>query len=402
MKILLIISGSIAAYKGLELIRRGRERGHSFTTILTAGGAQFITPLAAASLSGNPCYTDLFSLKDETEMGHIRLSRESDLVLIVPASADLLAKMAQGRCDDLASTVLLATDKPVMVAPGMNHKMWEHPATQRNLQQLMQDGVQMIQPNAGLLACGEVGTGRMAEVETILDVIDAQQPTARALAGLRALVTAGPTREAIDPVRYISNHSSGKQGYAVAAALAQAGARVTLISGPTALDCPIGVERINVQSAEDMYKAAESALPADIAVCTAAVADWKIDQISAQKMKKADMNMPELRLIENPDILHMVTHHAQRPRLVIGFAAETEKLEAYARDKLTRKGCDWLVANDVSNEVFGADSNEITLFTQDGSEAFARMSKTAIAQMLVDKIATLFQSDAEIPEVAHG
>ncbi len=386
MKILLIISGSIAAYKSLELIRRGREAGHEFTCILTAGGQQFITPMAAAALSEAPCYTDLFSLKDETEMGHIRLSRECDAVLVAPASADLLAKLAQGRADDLASTVLLATDKPVMIAPAMNPKMWEHPATQRNIGQLMTDGAQLIQPDAGLMACGEEGAGRMAEPATILKALETVSRPNLPLSGLQALVTAGPTREAIDPVRYITNHSSGKQGYAIAAALAQAGASVTLVSGPTNLPCPGGVERINVTTAEEMQKACEAQLPADIAICTAAVADWKIDRFSATKLKKADMQMPEIRLIENPDILYMIAHHAKRPRLVIGFAAETEQLEVYAQGKRERKGCDWIIGNDVSEGIFGADDNRITLFDEQGAEAFAPMSKHAVGTLLAERI----------------
>lgn len=390
MNILLIISGSVAAYKSLELIRRGREAGHRFTCILTGGGQQFITPLAVASLSGEPCYTDLFSLKDEAEMGHIRLSRESDVILVAPASADLLAKMAQGRTDDLASAVLLATDKPVIAAPAMNPKMWEHPATQRNVLQLMQDGVHMLQPTAGDMACGEHGAGRMAEPAEILTFLGDFKPPHLPLLGKRALVTAGPTREAIDPVRYLTNHSSGKQGYAVAGALAAAGAQVTLVSGPTGLTCPAGCERIDVTTAEEMLSACERAMPADIAVCTAAVADWRPDSVSAQKLKKSEGDLPTLRFIENPDILHHIAHHPQRPKLVIGFAAETEQLEAFAQGKRERKGCDWIVGNDVSGGVFGADSNRITLFTQDGAEPFAPMHKRAIGDLLAQRIALFF------------
>ncbi len=393
MKILLIISGSVAAYKSLELIRRGREAGHDFTTILTSGGAQFVTAMSAAALSENPCYTDLFSLKDESEMGHIRLSRECDLVMVAPASADLLAKMASGRADDLASSVLLATDKPVVIVPAMNTKMWEHAATRRNLQQLMADGIQMIQPNAGVLACGEQGAGRMADTPEILAFLDTYKPAHLPLIGKTALITAGPTQEAIDPVRYLTNHSSGKQGYAIARALAAAGADVTLVSGPTSLACPAGVERVQVTTAEQMQTACEAALPTDIAVCTAAVADWKIDRSSAQKLKKAEDGTPELRLIENPDILYMIAHHSHRPELVVGFAAETEQLEAYATDKRERKGCDWIVGNDVSHGgVFGADSNRITLFTQGGAEALEPMSKHAIGELLAARIAAYLQT----------
>ncbi len=393
-KILLIISGSIAAYKGLELIRRGGERGYEFTTILTAGGAQFITPLSAASLSGNPCYTDLFSLKDETEMGHIRLSRESDAILIVPASADLLAKMVHGRCDDLASTVLLATDTPVIAAPGMNHKMWENPATQRNIDQLIKDGVRMIQPRAGDLACGESGTGRMAEPNEILDYLDKFFSEGTPLAGKRAIVTAGPTREAIDPVRYLSNYSSGKQGYAIAEALAAAGATVTLVSGPTHLEVPQGVKRIDITSAEELLKACDAALPADIFIATAAVADWKPAKHSDRKIKKQHPLEPmEFTLIANPDILAHVAglEDGRRPKLVIGFAAETEQLEAYAKDKRARKGCDWILANDVSDgKTFGADDNKITLITEGGVTPWEKMSKRAVGKKLVDEIIEIF------------
>lgn len=387
MNILLIITGSIAAYKSLELIRRGQELGHRFTCILTAGGQQFITPLSCAALSGNACYSDLFSLKDESEMGHIRLAREHDAILIAPASADFLAKMAHGRSDDLASAVVLAAQVPVLVAPAMNPAMWDHPATQRNVQQLRSDGVQLVSPASGLMACGEEGAGRMAEVADILAALQNIQSPALPLLGKRALVTAGATREAIDPVRYLSNYSSGKQGYAIAAALAEAGADVTLISGATALACPAGVVRVNIETAEQMLAACEAALPADVAICAAAVADWRIDRVSAQKLKKLGDSTPTLQLIENPDILHAIAHHAQRPALVIGFAAETEQLEAHASAKRDRKGCDWMVANDVSRGVFGADTNQITLFSQDGSEAFEPMSKRAISELLAQRIA---------------
>lgn len=396
-RILLIISGSIAAYKGLEIIRRGNDRGFTFTTILTAGGQQFITPLSAASLSGNPCYTDLFSLKDETQMGHIRLSREHDIILVAPASADLLAKMTSGRCDDLASTILLATDKPVMVAPAMNHKMWEHEATQRNLQQLITDGIHIIQPDSGSLACGETGTGRMAEVATILDFIDAHFAANKPLAGLKALVTAGPTYEAIDPVRFIGNRSSGKQGFAVAEALANAGADVTLISGPVHLPTPMDVRRVDVETADAMLAACASHLPVDIFVGAAAVADWKPTLSSEQKIKKqSPLAAFDLTLVANPDILSHIAHLKEnRPALVVGFAAETENLIPFATEKRNRKGCDWIIANDVSAGcVFGQDDNTITLIKVDETESFGIMSKQAVATLLTQKITDYFNNNS--------
>ncbi len=399
-RILLIISGSIAAYKGLEIIRRGLERGFEFTTILTAGGQQFITPLSAASLSGNPCYTELFSLTDETQMGHIRLSREHDVILVAPASADMLAKMVSGRCDDLASTVLLATDKPVMVAPAMNHKMWEHEATQRNIQQLIADHIHIIQPDSGSMACGETGTGRMAEVATILDYIEAHFTANKPLAGLKALVTAGPTFEPIDPVRFIGNRSSGKQGFAVAQTLADAGADVTLISGPVHLPTPMGVKRVDVQTADDMLAACASHLPADIFVGAAAVADWKPTLSSEQKIKKqSPLASFDLTLVANPDILSHIAHlKVGRPQLVVGFAAETENLIPFATEKLTRKGCDWIIANDVSAGcVFGQDDNTITLITPDETQSFGIMSKQAVATLLTEKIADYFSPSSPLP-----
>lgn len=396
-RILLIISGSIAAYKGLEIIRRGLDRGYEFTSILTAGGQQFITPLSAASLSGNPCYTELFSLTDETQMGHIRLSREHDLILVAPASADMLAKMVSGRCDDLASTILLATDKPVMVAPAMNHKMWEHDATQRNLQQLIADGIHIIQPDSGALACGEVGTGRMAEILTILDYLDGYFNADKPLAGLKALVTAGPTFEPIDPVRFVGNRSSGKQGFAVAQALAYAGADVTLISGPVHLPTPMGVRRVDVQTADAMLVACNHHLPADIFVGAAAVADWKPTLCAEQKIKKqSPLATFDLTLVANPDILSHIAHlQENRPALVIGFAAETENLIPFAIEKRDRKGCDWIVANDVSAGcVFGQDDNTITLITPDATESFGIMSKQAVATLLAKKIADYFNNNS--------
>lgn len=386
--ILLIISGSIAAYKSLDLIRRLQEADVEVRCILTQGGAQFITPLSVASLSGNPVYTELFSLKDEAEMGHIRLSREADLIVVAPASADLIAKMAQGNCDDLASAVLLASNKKILLAPAMNTQMWQNKATQRNLAQVKEDGAIIIEPGAGLLACGETGAGRMAEVDAILGAILAQLRNGP-LSGMRALVTSGPTYEAIDPVRFIGNHSSGKQGHAIASALARAGADVTLVSGPTALPDPKNVKTLHVTSAEDMLSACEAALPADIAVCAAAVADWKPSVAAARKLKKArDGEAPELRLIENPDILaHIAQHPQNRPSLVIGFAAETDNVLQNATEKRKRKACDWMLANDVSDgKAFHVTENTVTLVSAKGSEAWPHMSKDAIAEKLVQHI----------------
>ena len=386
--VLLIISGSIAAYKSLELIRRLRERGYAVRCIVTKGGEQFVTPMSVAALSENPVYTDLWSLKDEAEMGHIRLSREADLVVVAPASADIIAKMANGFADDLATACLLANNKPLLVAPAMNTQMWNHPATQRNLAQIRADGAMIVEPNSGELACGEVGAGRMAEVAEILAAIEGNQKP-QALAGVKALVTSGPTHEPIDPVRYISNRSSGRQGHAIAAALAEAGASVTLVSGPTNVPTPRGLLLVSVESAEDMLAACEENLPADIVVCAAAVADWRVSRPSAQKLKKAVVgDVPQLALIENPDILaHIATHPKHRPNLVIGFAAETEMVEQNAVAKLKRKGCDWIIANDVSaDQTFGKDDNKITLIRQGSEESWPRMSKVDIARKLVAEI----------------
>ncbi|MCI5049780.1 MAG: bifunctional phosphopantothenoylcysteine decarboxylase/phosphopantothenate--cysteine ligase CoaBC [Rickettsiales bacterium] len=387
-KILLVISGSIAAYKALELIRRGREIGYQFTCVITSGGQQFVTPLSCASLSENPCYTDLFSLKDETEMGHIRLSRESDAIMVIPASADFLAKMANGTCDDLASTILMATNKPVLVAPAMNHKMWEHPATKRHCEALKDQGVEFIEPSEGTLACGEEGAGRMADVPDILAYMEKFFSNNTPLSGYHAVVTAGPTYEAIDPVRFIGNRSSGKQGYAIAEALAYAGANVTLISGPTSLQLPEKVELVEVESADQMLKACEEALPADIGICTAAVADWRAEEQSDEKIKKSDSKKaPAINLTENPDILHTLAKHDKRPELLIGFAAETVNVVANAKEKLMRKGCDWIVANDVSGgRTFGEDDNEVTLITRDTQETLPLMSKEAVAKALIERV----------------
>ena len=399
-RVLLIISGGIAAYKCLELIRRLKDRGVFVRCILTRGGAEFVTPLSVASLSGEKVYTDLFSLTDESEMGHIRLSREADLVLVAPASADILARMAHGLSDDLATTALLATDKPVMVAPAMNTAMWNHPATRRNLDQLRRDGIEIIPPGAGDLACGEVGAGRLAEVPDILNAIErffgGAQKT-RPLSGRHALVTAGPTIEAIDPVRYIANRSSGKQGYAIAEALAQAGARVTLVSGPTVLPAPGGVTLVPVESAREMLDAARAALPADVAICVAAVSDWRVDMELGQKIKKAG-SPPTLELIENPDILATLSKAGKaRPALVVGFAAETEKVIDHAIAKRDRKGCNWIVANDVSHEggVMGGDDNTVHLITDDGIENWPTASKAEVARLLAAHIARHFEENSQ-------
>ncbi|MEX1147877.1 MAG: bifunctional phosphopantothenoylcysteine decarboxylase/phosphopantothenate--cysteine ligase CoaBC [Sphingomonadales bacterium] len=390
-RLLLIVSGGIAAYKCLELIRRLRERDVAVRCILTRGGAEFVTPLSLASLTGEKVYADLFSLTDEAEMGHIRLSREADLVLVAPASADIMAKMAHGHADDLATTALLATDKPVIIAPAMNTRMWEHTATRRNLDRLRHDGVHVIEPGAGDLACGEVGAGRLADVPVILDALEQFfRVGARPLDGRHVLVTAGPTIEAIDPVRYIANRSSGKQGYAVAAALANLGARVTLISGPVSVPVPPGVERVGVESARDMMAAARAALPADAAVCVAAVADWRAEVTGDQKIKKAGGPPPALTLVENPDILATLSAlQENRPALVVGFAAETESLIEHARAKRARKGCDWIVANDVAapEAVMGGDHNTVHLITEAGVENWPRATKADVAARLAQRIA---------------
>ncbi len=387
--ILLIISGSIAAYKSLDLIRRLTERGIEVRCILTRGGEQFVTPLSIASLTGTPVYQELFSLKDETEMGHIRLSREADLIVVAPASADLIAKMAQGYADDLASTTLLASNKTILVAPAMNTRMWQHPAVVRNVKQIAADGCRIIEPGAGMLACGEIGAGRMAEPEVILEAILAHFNAAQPLKGIKALVTSGPTHEDIDPVRYIGNRSSGRQGHAIAAALARQGAEVILVTGPTEMADPAGVTVKKVTSARQMLEACEKSLPVDVAVCAAAVGDWRAESTAAHKLKKRGGESTALVLVENTDILHAIaTHPKKRPALVVGFAAETGALLKNATDKRRRKGADWIVANDVSDgKVFGAGDNEVTLVTAKGAEPWPLMSKEAVAERLVERIA---------------
>ena len=384
--ILLIIGGGIAAYKSLDFIRRAKERGAKVRCILTSAGQQFVTPLSAAVLSEEPAFTELFDLKNETEIGHIRLSREADLIVIAPATAHLLAKMAHGLCDGLASTVLLAADKPVLAAPAMNWRMWEHPATRRNMSQLKADGVYFVGPNEGPMACGETGFGRMAEVEEILAAAEKvlEGECAKPLAGRNVLITAGPTFEPIDPVRFIGNRSSGKQGYAIAVAAARLGAHVTLIAGPNALPDPRGVATVHVETAQKMLEAAETALPADIAVFSAAVADWRAASVKAEKIKKSE-SAPELRLIENPDILRTIAKRStNRPRLVIGFAAETGNIIAQAVQKLESKGCDWIVANDVSQGgVFGRNRNAVHVITRSKVQSWPELSKEEVADRLV-------------------
>ncbi len=388
-RVLLIVSGGIAAYKSLELIRRLRERGTSVRCVLTAGGAQFVTPLSLAALSEDRVYTDLFSLTDESEMGHIRLSREADLVVVAPASADILAKLAQGLAGDLASTLLLATDKPVLVAPAMNHRMWHHPATQANLAMLEARGVRRVGPTEGAMACNEHGMGRLAEPEDILAAIAAYFAEGAPLAGRRALVTSGPTWEAIDPVRFIANRSSGRQGHAIAAALARAGATTVLVSGPTGEPDPVGVETRRVESAAEMLAACTAALPVDVAVCAAAVADWRPAGVATQKLKK-DAGAPAIALTRNPDILASLSAAGNsRPRLVVGFAAETENLIDNARKKLAAKGCDWIVANDVGegSGTFGGAENTVHLVSEGGVEDWPRLSKGEVAERLAARIA---------------
>ncbi|MGE0096629.1 MAG: bifunctional phosphopantothenoylcysteine decarboxylase/phosphopantothenate--cysteine ligase CoaBC [Alphaproteobacteria bacterium] len=388
-RVLLIVSGGIAAYKSLDLIRRLRERGAGVRCILTAGGAHFVTPLSLAALSEDTVFTDLFSLTTESEMGHIRLSREADLLVVAPATADILAKMAHGRADDLATTALLATDKPVLIAPAMNVRMWNHAATQDNLRTLESRGVLRVGPVEGEMACGEYGPGRMSEVMEIVAAIETFFADRSPLAGKRALVTSGPTHEPIDPVRFIANRASGKQGHAIAAALARAGAATTLVTGPTHEPDPAGVAVVRIESAAEMLAACKAALPADVAVFAAAVSDWRVAAQAGQKIKKSAGTPPKLELAENPDILATLAAPGNlRPRLVIGFAAETEKVVENARAKLKKKGCDWIVANDVSPETgtFGGSDNTVHLVTGKGVEDWPPMSKTDVAARLIERI----------------
>jgi len=414
--ILLIIGGGIAAYKASELIRLIKKAGMTVRCVLTESGAQFVTPMTLAALSENEVHTTLWSLKDETEMGHIQLSREADLVVVCPATANLLAKMVGGIADDLATTLLLATDTQVFAVPAMNVRMWDHPATRRNIEQLRRDGVIVMPPDKGNMACGEYGLGRLPEPPAIMaeiakhldgantkkpilssmnelgpDPLDGQPAFApdqhRPLHGKHVLVTAGPTREPIDPVRYIANRSSGRQGFAIAAAAAEAGAQVTLVAGPVNLPTPAGVMRVDVETALEMEAAVHNALPADAAIMVAAVADWRADTCADQKIKKQKGSAPaSLNLIENPDILAGLAAHEQRPSLLIGFAAETQNIEEHARAKLTKKGCDWIIANDVSGDVMGGTENTVHIVTADGTEIWKRLPKPEVARRLVAKI----------------
>jgi phosphopantothenoylcysteine decarboxylase/phosphopantothenate--cysteine ligase len=394
-RLLLIVGGGIAAYKVLEAIRRLRERGAACRCVLTAAGAQFVTPLSLAAISEDKVYTDLFSLTDESEMGHIRLSREADLVVVAPATANLLARMAHGLADDLATTALLATDKPVLAVPAMNVRMWEHAATRANLRLLAERGVRFVGPEPGAMACGEYGMGRMAEPEAIVAAIEEAFAVAGPLSGRRALVTSGPTVEPIDPVRYLANRSSGKQGHAIAAALAALGAETTLVSGPSREADPLGVTVVHVETARDMLAACEQALPVDIAVFAAAVCDWRVAETAVDKMKKHDgAPPPTLALADNPDILATISRAGdRRPRLVVGFAAETSRIMENATEKRLRKGCDWIVANDVSDGTgtFGGDVTSVHLISETGVEHWLSVSKREVADRLGARIAAALE-----------
>ncbi|MEC7552736.1 MAG: bifunctional phosphopantothenoylcysteine decarboxylase/phosphopantothenate--cysteine ligase CoaBC [Pseudomonadota bacterium] len=392
-RILLIVGGGIAAYKTPELVRQLVKEGADVQCLLSKSASEFVTALTLASVSGNKVYQNLFDLTDETEMGHIQLSRNADLVLVAPATADLMAKMAQGFANDLASTALLATDKPVMIAPAMNVRMWLHDATQRNLETLKNDGITIINPNEGDMACGETGPGRMAEPLEIMEAVAEALMPKGPLKGLKALITAGPTHEPIDPVRYIANRSSGKQGYAIAEAIAGLGAETLLVSGPVNLPDPEGVRVIRVETALEMAAACEEALPSQIAIMTAAVADWRTAESAQEKIKKnTDNTPPSLELTENPDILAELVAHTLRPDLIVGFAAETEQVMDHARAKFTRKGCDWLMANNVSPDtgVMGGDFNTIHFLTQTSEESWEMLSKQDVALRLANKIADYF------------
>ena len=395
-RITLIIGGGIAAFKSLDLIRRLRERGATVTPVLTRAAEEFVTPLSASALSAEKVYRDLFDLNDEHEMGHIELSRASDLIVVAPATADLMAKMAAGLANDLASTLLLATDKRVLVAPAMNVRMWEHPATQRNIETLKGDGVLFVGPTEGDMACGEFGPGRMAEPLEIVAAVSAAIADGP-LKGRHVLVTSGPTHEPIDPVRYIANRSSGAQGTAIARALAALGAQVTFVTGPADIDPPAGVAVVRVETAQEMLEAVQAALPADAAVFAAAVADWRVVSAASGKIKKgAKGGLPKIELAENPDILATVSAMKNgRPGLVVGFAAETDDVLKHAQAKLKRKGCDWIVANDVSPEtgIMGGSENAVTLITRDGAEEWPRMGKDQVAARLAGRVAQVLNSD---------
>jgi phosphopantothenoylcysteine decarboxylase/phosphopantothenate--cysteine ligase len=413
-RILLIIGGGIAAYKSIELVRLLRKADYTVRCVLTRAGEQFVTPLTLAALSENKVYTSLFDLKDEVEMGHIQLSREADLVVVAPATADLLARMAAGIADDLATTLLLATDKPVLAAPAMNVRMWLHAATRRNIATLRGDGVTVMEPDEGEMACGEYGPGRLPEPEAIKAAIDAAPAAApapvpltgqpdfapanhRPLFGRRILITAGPTHEPIDPVRYIANRSSGRQGFAIAAAAAEAGAEVLLIAGPVDLPTPPGVIRVDVETAVEMAAGVAEGLPVDAAIMVAAVADWRAADTAPQKIKKdGSGQVPPLALAENPDILATVARSAERPPLLIGFAAETNDVIAHAQAKLARKGCDWIVANDVADDPMGGANNRVHIVSKDGVDSWDRLPKDAVARKLMEKIADELETRAPL------
>ncbi|WP_424969802.1 bifunctional phosphopantothenoylcysteine decarboxylase/phosphopantothenate--cysteine ligase CoaBC [Dinoroseobacter sp. S76] len=388
-RLLLIIGGGIAAYKALDLIRQARRAGATVTPVLTRAAEEFVTPLSASALAAEKVYRDLFDLTDEAEMGHIELSRSADLVVVAPATADLMGKMAGGLANDLASTLLMATDTPVLIAPAMNVRMWEHPATQRNLATLRGDGVKVVGPDAGEMACGEFGPGRLSAPEAILAAIEAHFADGP-LTGRHVLVTSGPTHEPIDPVRYIANRSSGQQGKDIAAALRDLGARVSFVTGPADVAPPEGVEVHRVETAAEMLRAVEAALPADAAVFAAAVADWRVTDAASSKIKKDGSGaLPTLSFAENPDILATVSKGAQRPKLVVGFAAETDDVIAHATAKRARKGCDWILANDVSpaTGIMGGTENAVTLISEEGAENWPRMGKDAVAARLAARIA---------------
>ena len=388
-RILLIVGGGIAAYKASELVRLLRKRGHAVRCVLTEAGQHFVTPMTLAALSEDKVYTTLWDLKDEAEMGHIQLSRQADLIVVAPATADLIARMAGGLANDLATTLLLATDKPVLAAPAMNVRMWTHPATMRNVAQLRTDGITVMTPDEGPMACGEYGPGRLPEPDAIVaaieDALAAPAPADRPLTGRHILVTAGPTHEPIDPVRYIANRSSGRQGFAIAGALVALGARVTLVAGPVTLPTPAGTTRIDVETAREMAAAVEQALPVDAAIMVAAVADWHVDA-SVQKIKKGDA-APSLILSENPDILATLARSPRRPALLIGFAAETERVIEHATAKLARKQVDWIVANDVSGDVMGGANNTVHIVTAAGVESWEHLAKEAVAARLARRVA---------------
>lgn len=389
-RVVLVLGGGIAAYKALDVARQLRRNGVEVVPVMSQASRQFVTPLSLEVLCGHPVHDELFLSGQESEIGHISLARSADLVLVCPATANLMARMAHGMADDLATTLLLATDAPILLAPAMNPHMWAHPATQANISLLQQRGVMFVGPDHGDVACGETGTGRLAELEDMIAAVHSALHRGD-LEGRRILVTAGPTVEPVDPVRFISNHSSGLQGYAVAAALAGRGADVRLVSGPVSLPTPPAVKRIDVKTAEDMKAACLEQLPVDAAVCVAAVSDWRPASIHGSKMKKTGKEPPVLRLVENPDILATLSHFPDRPELVVGFAAETDNLQEHVEQKRQRKGCDWLLANDVSKHHFGGLRNQVLFLTGDGMECWPEMDKTALANQLAERVASFFR-----------